>query len=530
MTVFVRYFNLDVGQGTGIFVEVIDTTKGDVPQHAILVDLGSEKEHGTAGVASAIFVANRLNLMSPQPTLDAVILSHSDKDHINLMPDLLKYFAPYNPLTPGPGTLRVLDCIYGGDWAKYEKDKLDHVLQSLAPYLLYNPAPTIWPRSVACNTTGLNTTPPVPLTKAGPVDVFLIIGNAPNQSTNPGAVPVYTDGFGINTLSFVLLIQAFGVVQFVATGDATGATLVWCNYVLNGLGGSVHLHTVLNVSAPHHGSAKTTFDIGHADASGTLTGPAVLNAFATTINAHTVVASAAFRASWWHPSATVLRYFWQAPAAALGPFWPDPILNSAHFQSPYILQNEFNRINSAGYVVNFPPNPDWYTIQAKLGVYTTTYYAADKNSHRMVVCPPNPVVSQDPPAAKLDPVNGPIPPLGVAWYFGADPTTVSIHQQPNRDNLHLAEVAGFASIGEQTGEPAARPTYFRALMPGECDPAQRWQGADDPAELVRIEQERADGRRRAGEERAAAPYVRPLPRPRAAEPARPALPRLGVRP
>ncbi len=77
---------LDVGQGDGTLVVCPDGT-------TVLVDLGSTKNKDIAGSDAVKFLVNRLVELQderdlPAPTLDRLYLTHSDKDHYNLLPEL----------------------------------------------------------------------------------------------------------------------------------------------------------------------------------------------------------------------------------------------------------------------------------------------------------------------------------------------------------------------------------------------------------------------------------------------------------
>ena len=111
----IKFHVLDVGQGTGNFIETYSSTK--VLTKTILIDLGSERAKKTAGVPSAKFVADQLKNMTGGAVLDTLIMSHSDSDHINLLPDLLEYFDPPGiPSIPPKPTLTIKVAYYGGNY------------------------------------------------------------------------------------------------------------------------------------------------------------------------------------------------------------------------------------------------------------------------------------------------------------------------------------------------------------------------------------------------------------------------------
>ena len=103
---------VDVGQGQCTFVEIYDDTK-PTPKlvHTILMDCGTDK-------ASAVtddnidYIVKKIKSMD-KPAIDCLVFSHSDKDHIWLMWDLLRKFEPTFP--------DIKTIWYGGDRDQYTK-------------------------------------------------------------------------------------------------------------------------------------------------------------------------------------------------------------------------------------------------------------------------------------------------------------------------------------------------------------------------------------------------------------------------
>lgn len=80
---------VDVGQGQCTFVEIYDTT-GKLAQ-TLLFDCGSDKQ-STETQTNLQYIADKVSSMDT-PAFDCIVFSHSDKDHVYLMYDLLKKFA-----------------------------------------------------------------------------------------------------------------------------------------------------------------------------------------------------------------------------------------------------------------------------------------------------------------------------------------------------------------------------------------------------------------------------------------------------
>ncbi|MFZ2407685.1 MAG: hypothetical protein WAW41_21340, partial [Methylobacter sp.] len=77
---------LDVGQGMGTFVEIYDTSGALIS--TLLFDLGSLNNKVSAGGPSVQYLVDKLKSMA-DPTIELLVLSHKDGDHVNLIEDLL---------------------------------------------------------------------------------------------------------------------------------------------------------------------------------------------------------------------------------------------------------------------------------------------------------------------------------------------------------------------------------------------------------------------------------------------------------
>ena len=253
---------LDVGQGTGNFIESFDTTGALV--NTVLIDLGSEYAKSTAGEASAKWVADELNTMAT-PTLDAILLSHSDSDHINLLADMLAYFnVPGQPPTvPPKKDLLIKAVYYGGDRAHYTKGKKKvNIINVLETYMK---APANKAKSLPCKETSYfdpkKAAPPY--LSIGGVNYYLLCVNVPKvYYSNPGSIFYgVLDSFAINTMSMIVVVE-IGTYYYMTTGDATGTTLAYCNDVMKtyaDFNTSQLKNNLYMMTIPHHGSEVTLF-------------------------------------------------------------------------------------------------------------------------------------------------------------------------------------------------------------------------------------------------------------------------------
>jgi glyoxylase-like metal-dependent hydrolase (beta-lactamase superfamily II) len=106
---------LDVGQGSANIIELRE--KEDI-LNTIVIDLGTSRGMSVSDGPTADAMFTLLNSMD-DPKIGALVLSHSDSDHINLIKPVLDRFAPPGPRVPGRKNLEISWVRYGGPADKY---------------------------------------------------------------------------------------------------------------------------------------------------------------------------------------------------------------------------------------------------------------------------------------------------------------------------------------------------------------------------------------------------------------------------
>lgn len=418
-----RYVVLDVGQGTGQFIELYDSD--DKLINTVLIDLGSLGLKDDAGINSANYVANKLNEMD-NPKLDYVFVSHSDSDHHNLIPDLLNQFVPYDePPTPQKKALEIDKIHFGGPrlaYTKYKKNVLD-ALEKYSPNTAFGP-PSKY-TSYRKNDT------PVPICNIAGLELYYLIANTPKGTYEAATYhPKSWNGYVINTFSLVV-VASYRDAQYIATGDATGASMAYCNMVMAIDGVKSYLPSVIMLSIPHHGSATTSFDISRS-LSKEIDKTAVENVqlFAENLKAVSITASAAQDTGYKHPSATLLKLFWSHVGQRTAP---------TYYTAFFKPEDKFKYSDSSSGVIvseDWPPGGGsdgwWYSVQTNKHVYTNWYFyqpmIAFPDENKTVVLPEN-----DSPLVDT-PDKGNYPDAGVHWVYTSpanDGSPVSIHSETN---------------------------------------------------------------------------------------------------
>lgn len=470
MPAFINFQVLDVGQGSGNFIEIYDAPGGPL-QAAILIDLGTEGDNSAAIVAPSVdYVVARLKQM-PQPTLDTLVISHSDSDHHSAIKKVLSAFLPAGtPNVPANQTLRINSVRYGGAYKNYAKGReirrpdgtmyKRNLLDLVQDYMI---RPTDV-RSFPAPSSSFLRFVPEPFRTVRGVELYMLMANVVRLEGAVNDEDVFAgtnlkkrkrgpDSYALNTVSLVVLVRYAGV-SFVVTGDATGTTLAEINSVVGRMSQAnrtAFLGNVFMLTLPHHGSATTTFSLSGIRVAGPprMRGQALarwsLEQFAANMGARTITASAE-RNDFHHPSADVMRYFW--PRLSPTVYYEDPLLALAgapgrHFYTAYF-------VTTLGFTVSVPvvgrpqaPAPsapwpaeeDWYSVQTDANVFSNVYY--DSGRARALVVPPSPITP-----SRGVPMPPAIPPEAVSWSFAVDANGVcGVERLQTTDELLLVRRA-----------------------------------------------------------------------------------------
>ncbi len=305
---------IDVGQGQCTFVEIYDDAK-PTPKltNALLFDCGSDKE-STDTSENLKYVARKVSTMTT-PVFDCLVFSHSDKDHVSLMKELLGYFAKTSPPTP-----QIKLVWYGGNRDQYKKRKtniLDYLVTNGycteneikttgANYSGYNP-------KTGKYTHGLWQSPDKSVTLV-PI-VSNVLKAEPDWDTHPKVLP-QKSAESRNRISIVAGLY-YGGASYVICGDATNITMAATNVRFKD---TTVFDKNIMTTLPHHGSRTTGFAVKSGKkASDTAKG--VVITFAALMKSKTITVSAYAKHS--HPSLELMIDF--APGGT--PILKDPRLN-----------------------------------------------------------------------------------------------------------------------------------------------------------------------------------------------------------
>jgi hypothetical protein len=453
MAWLVEIVQLDVGQGMGGFAYLYDSDTGKA-EHTILIDLGSDHPKPNVTGPSIEWVVAALKQYMTQPTIDLVILSHSDSDHISLIQNLLKAFLPYDPDIDqtGTDTLYVGAVVYTGYHDMYEKPGIPNVLNELERYMVANSPQEQAAESIEPDYSSFD--PDSGMATAyrtvGPMTVYFLAGNVGHVYDPPGYVPPKPrkeNGLVTNTKSLVTVLSYYGG-QIVMPGDATSLTMKACNNTMSPVIKQNHLNRVLITAAPHHGAKATAF-AGSKTALGGITSKQNLENYASNLRANSIFASAGEVGNYKHPYAEVLRYFWDRLVADPEFYWAHPGLGDRHFYTAYFQQTDrFERIINKKKRQLWPGSPAWYTVQTAANVFTNSYYVAGFAADAANVVPPNTFEQISVPRDVVS-LPATLPVRGVAWLCvqekppGLGPLLFPV---TNRDSLLRLRAAILAGV------------------------------------------------------------------------------------
>lgn len=455
MSEFINCQVLDVGQGSGQLLELYDATH--TMTSCVLVDLGSELEKETAGEASAIYVVKKLKHMK-KPRIEAILLSHSDSDHINLLIVLLENFDPPGG-TSGKPILEVGKIYYGGARNKYKKRSTDYLTYA-SEYLADAKDLVNFPNGATSYFADDNEWKA--FMSVEDVDLYLVSGNTTKEDVelveqSETRMRKMADPYAINTKSLIFDCT-YHDVNFILTGDATGLSLAHANQILKVSG---PIAGVFMVAAPHHGSEATTLDLCGLS-SDTLDKEKLahqnLTDFVNNVSAEVLTASAERVKKFKHPSMRVLDFF--VPKLSNTVYVKDDRLKPAqrHFYTAYFAKDLIN-LAEGKKRKEWPASANWYSIQSGANILTTLYFDAPIQDG--VVYPPK-------PGKSADPISTNYPSLGIQWGFKV--TSAGVKTVEFIENRTLFDAV----------PPHARPSMTGILPPIEERFRPRPEGSAPP--------------------------------------------------
>lgn len=395
----VDFYVLDVGQGSLNYVEIVEDVFGkSVVTHNMLIDIGTDSTHVIAK-ENIQWLRDKIK-DRPDPRIDVVTLTHGDTDHYSLLLSLLP--ALKDPELGRKGRIGMIR--YGGDEADFTKGK---PLSELKNYCVDINGFDVYAYGVSED--GIGWEAPIWPKDPGSSEVALRLsaGNLPVLSKGGDVVSNPKDDARKNTGSLMVAVYWDGY-WVLCTGDATGSSLAGANDIYTGATG---VPKTFMMTAPHHGSRKTTYNLAAAkDIPGDLA-YGVVDTFLGLFPPYTVSFSAGIKRHH-HPSMYVIKQF-SAPTNELT-YWADPKCGgNRHFITAWLDL----RMTGVGVDPVFPPpSPLYGTAQTKKNVFTTLYFenkpyntesdqATDSSSAKRMkvakyypnryVYPPYPAVSVD---------------------------------------------------------------------------------------------------------------------------------------
>jgi hypothetical protein len=406
VTKIVLVNSMDVGQGLGTFVQLFDEDLPTaLPTHTLLVDFGCLGDSEAAGNPRVEWVRDELNKM-PQPTIDALYISHGDGDHYNLLPKLLTNFKPYDPQNhqTGKGTLQIKYCRYAGETGDFRSGKTN-VLAKINTYMAQNTDPADRQSSLAGAPGGTSFNlfdTSMDRIVNDCVHTYVVTENVSSTAVQMTADASYVkNSYGNNTRSMVLLLTFLnGQYEFISTGDATARTLLECTRVFDDrmLPGEFFENTV-GITIPHHGSSTTLFAMQPRETMESA--EASVEKFLKAVKPKVALASAAARSKFHHPRGQVLSMFWKYLRADTEPNWNQKDLKYKHYFTGFFVRGSF-QLNTPSTAnpgqfshTPWPKTVDGYSsIKTALPLFTNIYYNEGYNTNQHTVLPPTPGVTE----------------------------------------------------------------------------------------------------------------------------------------
>lgn len=418
-TLGIRVCSLDVGQGMSTFVEIYDTNGQLI--RTLLFDLGYTKAQNPATMD---FLVRQINLRKPQPYIDGIFVSHKDRDHINLLDELLTRL-------PGVGIGMVR---YGGRRSWYTQSSGYNVINVMAARCA-DPAKDVSGFPVGETDYDEELGFWGDIWDMDDVTVYLLAVNTPYGKEEVGApeddISKKPDGDQANSKSLICYLWYNGS-GFTISGDATFPSIVYINKVL----GKTKLPSTKMVLLPHHGSRKTTFGLSATNAAISDTARASVTTFARKMGGKTVIASANTKHS--HPSLETTALFQQYSDTGT-PWWEDPALeNGKHYMTTY---------QDIDLGVGGPKKDAYRSLQTTWNVYSTLYKHPDISVN----------FSYPPLATYAPPDPPPLIPAGMNWLYTLGNNGLLVFRGVASERLIETSAEAFTTFAAKETIPETAP-------------------------------------------------------------------------
>lgn len=340
---------VDVGQGQCTFTRIYDDSSPAKLVHTLLFDCGTDKRSPSTG-NNIRWIADILKAMD-DPTLDLLVFSHSDNDHISLMYDLLEAYGK-------KPALKILSIWFAGNADFYTKDDFN-ILDYLGKYCTsftkpdfgetqYDKKKSAWKKGLIWNTADQS------------VRVGMLIGNVIDDE--PGVLVKTTFGTVAEKKNRVSIVCALihDDRTLLICGDATNRTMAWVNNAF----GDNKFSKCLMVTLPHHGSRATGLAVSSTKAANKKA-IKVVETFVETANARTASISAYAKHD--HPSVELINYFVPSltPTATLK---DTRLTQSSHFA---VCNVDLTLVLPSFTAVT----KDYHTLMTQANVMATYYYS-----------------------------------------------------------------------------------------------------------------------------------------------------------
>jgi len=450
------YFRvLDVGQGSCNLVRIYDDD--EFLSHLLLIDLGT---NSSQKIARDNLEWIREQILANNRYLDALIVTHGDTDHYNMIAKILPALGP--PTGHQIGMVR-----YGGPAWRYKRGQL---ITTLATYTQdigsFTPSQTGY---------ALDDGPkwdPIWATGDDPDDVVLqlIIANTPH-ARDPVSMVKYQkmNAEAVNTKSVVLGVE-WRNRWVVATGDATSTTLGAINGLLEDELNPLPQNFMMTV--PHHGSRKTTYDLKLASNIPDAAARYVVDTFLEKFEPLSFSISAGEKRHH-HPSMYLIEQFADHLPSPQPPYWEDPELG---FDYHFITSGVDLKITDDYEDPSWPPGNRWLyaTTQTEKNIYGTLYFKDaqyNDDDYEKYIAPPLP--AEPSYGGDADGI-----PLGRDWEF-------RMHE--DGETLFSSENQARAAAAKASLANAAAP-----IPKGSLTAAGRGQRAAKPGHPLQMISRRAD--------------------------------------